>query len=149
MIYAKVLNGVVDLYPTSISHLFSEGVLQSIEPTQDELNAANIVKVERVSVKPPHNEFNYDLQPIQREDGVWVETWVQAETSEQERQNRIALTAQSVIDARNRLLQSCDWTQLPDAPIANKQGWATYRQALRDVPAQAGFPFEINWPALP
>lgn len=40
---------------------------------------------------------------------------------------------------RNRLLAESDWTQLPDAPV-NRQAWAQYRQALRDLPAtwQAG-----------
>lgn len=147
--YARVINGVVDLYPTSIPHLFNQGIVQSLNPTQTELDAANIVKVEQVTGKPPHNEFNYDVNLIQKPNGAWVEEWVQIETSEQEKQNRINLHSQHMIDARNRLLQLCDWTQLPDAPIANKQEWAAYRQALRDVPAQAGFPFEINWPALP
>ena len=27
--------------------------------------------------------------------------------------------------------------------------WATYRQGLRDVPEQAGFPEDINWPTTP
>lgn len=35
---------------------------------------------------------------------------------------------------RNRLLAESDWTQLPDAPV-NRQAWAQYRQALRDLPA--------------
>ena len=35
---------------------------------------------------------------------------------------------------RDRLLAESDWTQLPDAPV-DRQAWATYRQALRDLPA--------------
>jgi hypothetical protein len=38
---------------------------------------------------------------------------------------------------RNRLLTQSDWTQLPDAPL-DKAAWATYRQELRDLPAQGG-----------
>lgn len=41
-----------------------------------------------------------------------------------------------------------DWTQLPDAPV-DKTAWAAYRQALRDVPEQAGFPHNIVWPEPP
>lgn len=53
--------------------------------------------------------------------------------------------------ARNSLLDLCDWTQLPDAPLTDgeKQEWAEYRQALRDVPEQTGFPFDIAWPLVP
>lgn len=49
---------------------------------------------------------------------------------------------------RNALLADCDWTQLADAPV-DAAVWATYRQALRDVPAQSGFPTEISWPIPP
>lgn len=52
---------------------------------------------------------------------------------------------------RNSLLLISDWTQLPDVPLNNekKAEWATYRQALRDVPAQQGFPDNIVWPVAP
>jgi hypothetical protein len=49
---------------------------------------------------------------------------------------------------RNVLLQQSDWTQVADAPV-DQQAWATYRQALRDITAQAGFPETINWPIAP
>jgi len=52
-------------------------------------------------------------------------------------------------EKRNQLLKDSDWTQMPDYSGANKADWATYRQALRDVPAQSGFPNTINWPAEP
>lgn len=54
----------------------------------------------------------------------------------------------AVRDDRNQRLADSDWTQLPDAPI-NAQEWAIYRQALRDITEQAGFPWEINWPEPP
>jgi hypothetical protein len=50
---------------------------------------------------------------------------------------------------RNNLLAATDWTQMPDVPQAIKDKWATYRQALRDVPQQAGFPDNIQWPVKP
>lgn len=50
---------------------------------------------------------------------------------------------------RNDLLLSCDWTQLSDVVLANKQEWAVYRQELRDITTQSGYPFNINWPTKP
>lgn len=51
---------------------------------------------------------------------------------------------------RNTLLVKSDWTRLDDVPAwVNKPAWATYRQALRDVPQQAGFPNDITWPTEP
>ena len=37
---------------------------------------------------------------------------------------------------RDRLLEASDWTQMPDSPLSDskKAEWATYRQALRDLP---------------
>ena len=56
--------------------------------------------------------------------------------------------AEEVRTERNAKLTSSDWTQIADAPV-DKAAWATYRQALRDLPQQAGFPTSINWPVKP
>lgn len=50
---------------------------------------------------------------------------------------------------RNRLLVETDWTQAVDVPQAIKDKFAPYRQALRDVPQQPGFPENIVWPVKP
>ena len=49
---------------------------------------------------------------------------------------------------RNTLLSECDWTQVSDAPV-NQAAWQTYRQALRDVTSQEGFPYDVTWPTKP
>jgi hypothetical protein len=49
---------------------------------------------------------------------------------------------------RNRLLSSSDWTQVADAPV-NQAAWTAYRQALRDIPQQEGFPHNVAWPVKP
>jgi hypothetical protein len=49
---------------------------------------------------------------------------------------------------RNAELTATDWTQITDC-TADKPLWATYRQALRDVTAQADFPSDIVWPEQP
>lgn len=62
------------------------------------------------------------------------------------------LTAQARTQ-RNQLLAESDWTQLPDARAAmgaeKAAEWDAYRQALRDITAQPGFPSIIQWPAKP
>ena len=50
---------------------------------------------------------------------------------------------------RNSIIASTDWTQAADVPQAVKDRYTTYRQALRDVPQQAGFPSEVTWPTKP
>lgn len=50
---------------------------------------------------------------------------------------------------RNILLKESDYTQLPDFPEAKKAEWATYRQALRDIPQTYATPEEVIWPTKP
>ena len=56
--------------------------------------------------------------------------------------------AKSVRNQRTQLLKDSDWTQIADS-TADKTAWATYRQALRDITAQSGFPWTITWPESP
>lgn len=56
--------------------------------------------------------------------------------------------AKAVREQRTQKLKDSDWTQVADAPV-DKAAWATYRQALRDVTAQQGFPWEVTWPTEP
>jgi hypothetical protein len=56
--------------------------------------------------------------------------------------------AKSVRATRGEKLAESDWTQVADAPV-DKAVWATYRQALRDVTTQTGFPWTITWPDAP
>ena len=49
---------------------------------------------------------------------------------------------------RDAKLTESDWTQVADAP-ADKAAWATYRQSLRALPEQAGFPNTVTWPTEP
>ena len=56
--------------------------------------------------------------------------------------------ASQIRQERNTLLSDCDWTQVSDAPV-NQVAWQTYRQALRDVTSQEGFPYSVTWPTKP
>ena len=149
MKYAKITGGVVEFYPSSLDYLVSQGVLQSASPTAEEMSAAGVVEIANLSSNRPNNEFNYDTKPVQQADGSWKEEWVQVETSNEQKQVNISRIAASVVCSRNDLLKLSDWTQLPDCPISNKREWAVYRQALRDITSQSGFPFVVNWPTQP
>ena len=59
--------------------------------------------------------------------------------------NQLAAEARA---KRNTLLAASDWTQVLDAPV-DQTAWAVYRQALRDITSQAGFPTTIDWPVAP
>jgi len=57
--------------------------------------------------------------------------------------------AKSVRADRNTKLAATDWTQGKDIPDNVSSKWASYRQALRDITAQAGFPWGVQWPTQP
>ena len=56
-----------------------------------------------------------------------------------------------IIQQRNNLLISSDWTQIPNGPLTLeiKEKWAVYRQQLRDITSQPGYPFNVVWPTQP
>lgn len=84
-----------------------------------------------------------------RPDGAnWITNWVAVDLDADAITALDARQAENVRADRNARLAACDWTQVLDAPV-DVPAWAAYRQELRDVPQQAGFPWEINWPAQP
>lgn len=78
----------------------------------------------------------------------WTRQWAVIEFSQEERQAVDAAASQTLREERNKRLSYCDWTQLSDAPV-DAAPWAVYRQALRDISDQAGFPWDITWPKEP
>lgn len=49
---------------------------------------------------------------------------------------------------RNQILADSDWTVLADSPTSTA-AWKTYRQQLRDLPANTTDPFNVVWPTPP
>ena len=96
---------------------------------------------------------------VEQIDGKWYTKYVlgpvfvdgETTAAEQEtayKAQKDAEQAKSVRQTRDAKLAECDWTQVADAPV-DKTVWATYRQALRDITAQEGFPWTIVWPTQP
>ena len=96
---------------------------------------------------------------VEQVDGKWYTKYVlgpiftdgETTAAEQEAAYKAAKDAEQATNVRNsrtQMLKDCDWTQLADS-TADKMAWATYRQALRDITAQAGFPWEVTWPVAP
>lgn len=97
---------------------------------------------------------------VEQIDGQWFTKYIagpvftdndEATAAEQETAYRARIdadVAERVRTERNQKLTSSDWTQLADN-TANTSAWATYRQALRDLPSTDGFPHNITWPTEP
>jgi hypothetical protein len=61
------------------------------------------------------------------------------------------IATNDVLQKRKKLLYSSDWTQIPNNPLTTEQqtAWEVYRQELRDVTSQPGYPFNVIWPTAP
>lgn len=80
--------------------------------------------------------------------GKWYKKYSVADMDDEAKAALDAQQAASQRTERNRRIAECDWTQLPDSPV-DKTAWATYRQSLRDLTKQSGFPWDIEWPKQP
>ena len=60
-------------------------------------------------------------------------------------------TANDIRLMRDIELKKCDWRVMPDSPLSDskKAEWQTFRQALRDITTQSGFPTNVTWPTKP
>ena len=82
------------------------------------------------------------------EEGVTVTKASQEEAYTARKDAEAATAARA---ERDKLIASCDWMAIKafEGGTTVSAEWATYRQALRDVSAQAGFPNDITWPEKP
>jgi len=149
--YVLAPNQTVETFPYSIGALRRDNSNTSFprQPSDELLASYNVFPV--VEQQPPSydpatqnlNQVNPTLTA-----GKWLQAWQITDASAEEIAERTEVKAAEVRQQRNQLLADCDWTQLPDAPV-DRAEWATYRQELRDVTKQAGFPWEITWPEAP
>ena len=85
---------------------------------------------------------------VEQINGKWYTKHSVSEMDQEAKDSLDLSQSNSVRSTRNTKLAECDWTQVLDAPV-NQTAWASYRQALRDVTAQEGFPWTITWPEAP
>ena len=91
-----------------------------------------------------------DMIPLYKYEGGYVRKRTEEEI-EVDRQIAMQPTEAEVRAQRDKLLAETDWTQVADAPIdsATRSAMRVYRQLLRDVTEQAGFPTNVVWPEMP
>lgn len=135
--YALIENGEITRYnidlPTTVGNT-------SIPRGATGLDAFGLYPI--VGDEPSHTERQRIAGPQYVFDGTQVNRVFTVEAIPDEEK------AGQVRAERNDKLTASDWTQVADAPV-DKAAWATYRQALRDVTAQEGFPWTITWPDAP
>jgi hypothetical protein len=102
--------------------------IEQISPDDYYYDIENKKIIKKPDTSKPYHSFNYETKEL--------------ETNQE-------LLIQSVIETRNKLLQGTDWTQLDDIPKETKIKWKGYRQQLRDITEQEGFPNDVKFPEPP
>lgn len=149
MTYARIQDGSVAEYPVFEGDikLRYPNVSFSIpfEPP------AEFVPVQVV----PYPEVDYTKQVTAATPSLigdtWFQDWIISDASPEIIAERTDIKAKSVRGERNSRLSASDWTQFTDSPLTEdkKIAWAIYRQELRDITKQAGFPWNVVWPDQP
>lgn len=152
--YVLAPNQTVETFPYSIGDLRRDNRNTSFprNPSDQMLASWDVfpVKDRPAPSFDPATENCNQVNPT-LENGEWVMTWEVSPASSEEVAERLERKSAEVRQQRNQLLTECDWTQLADSPLdaATKAAWATYREDLRSVPEQAGFPWNVEWPTKP
>jgi hypothetical protein len=105
------------------------------------------VVFEGPQAQPTRYQFSF-ADGVEQTGGKWYTKYSVADMDQEAKDALDTTQAEAMRKQRNEKLAECDWTQVADAPV-DKTVWATYRQALRDVTAQEGFPWTITWPDAP
>ena len=140
--FVKASNSAVERFPYTISDLRRDNPNVSFPATvpDAELETYGVYRVTPTTAP----ETNPRTDTLERScnliDGTWTEVWTKVQLDS-------VVAAGNIREQRNELLAETDWTQLPDSGVAST--WTTYRQALRDVPSQEGFPYSVTWPTKP
>ena len=143
MLLVKTANGEVDQFPYTIGNLRRDNPQTSF-PKQIPNSILQSYEVYEVTEldKPAYDPLVQTLvrgTPVYNNDR-WKVSYTTANKSD-------ADAEAAVRNRRDTLLAETDWMALSDVTMSSDM--TTYRQALRDIPAQAGFPSSVTWPTKP
>ena len=128
------------LHPnTSMPQLLTEATLKSFD--------AEVV-FEGPQAQPTRYQVAY-RNGVELVDGKWYTKYSVSDMTAEAKTALDASQAKSMRNQRDRLIAETDWTQGKDIADSVSAKYTTYRQALRNVPTQSGFPWTVQWPTKP
>jgi hypothetical protein len=144
--YAEIKNGNVVSWPIHNLKAHAPNISFTDNP-KDIPEEYVFVELEEV---PEYDILSSRLEvatPTLVED-TWIASWNIVDLTDDEKQSIVDSKIVEVQNKRYKLLVESDWTVLPDAQT-DKEAWTTYRQVLRDITLQSGYPLNVNWPEKP
>ena len=142
--YVRIENGAVAEFPYLLGKLKQDNPNTSFPASipEETLNSYGVYTVTEVT-KPTCNYATHEVvenDPVLT-DGVWTQSW-----SVNQRPTDVA--SGYIRNERNQRLADTDHHALSDTGAMTTE-MSTYRQALRDITSQSGFPFNVTWPTKP
>ena len=141
--YVKVNADGTTVFPYTASDFRSENPKTSFpsEIPEEILNSFGVYVVE-VSAVPDFDTLTHELswELSKKTSTRWLKQWVAKPLPEDE-------AARRVRGLRTKILAETDWSALSDVTMSDEM--RSYRQALRDITEQEGFPHSVSWPEKP
>ena len=160
--YAEVKNGVVVTFPYNYDILVQKNpytkfaqtdLLSMYSGTEDNLAGHELVRVTELEAPTFNSQTQKAIQNSAPAlvDNVWTLGWSVHSLTQTEQDQKTTLESKAMRQIRDDKLKECDWIVIKNLESnSNIPGvWEVYRQALRDVPDQTGFPWTITWPVEP
>jgi len=140
--HVKLTNGQPSQFPYSVGQLRRDNPQTSFpkQVPDSVLAAYDVYPVRAVPAPAVDSKTHRVVQSVAPSGDGWTQTWTVQELSQTQAEDNVRAH-------RNRLLSDTDWTALSDNVMTPEM--ATYRQALRDITAQEGFPYSVTWPTKP
>lgn len=153
MFYALLKpNGTLDRYPYTLADLRRDNKSTSWPEIIGDEVAASFGVVPVTPTPQPAEDHTINLERTAvKVNGTWIEQWIETPATPEQIAERTNDQSARERAERNQRLVNSDWTQLDDSPLdaGTKAAWQTYREDLRAVPQQSGFPWNVTWPQQP
>ena len=151
--FVKLEDGVISKYPYTLGDLLQDNPNTSFpaEISEEILNSFGLYRVTRLDLP---NNWDRNTQNVEEKtepelvDGEWVIGYILVDKTVEEIAAYNYRVKTSIIEDRNRLLAETDWMALSDSP-GMSAAWKSYRQSLRDITLQDGYPNSVIWPEIP
>lgn len=144
--YVKIINGTVSEFPYTIGNLKQDNPQVSFPEniSNELLQSYGIFPVKELPAPTIDNLTHRVKQSIANIDGEWCQLWESVEL-------KLSQANTNVRAKRDRLLANSDWvvTKNLEQGTPIPQDWLHYRQSLRDITEQEGFPYSVVWPTSP
>jgi hypothetical protein len=140
--FVKITNGQVEKAPYTIGEFRKAHSNKSFPkdiPTNI-LEADGVYVIKETTPPTVDKKTHTYSWTVESVNGVWTQVWSTTQLPEE-------TAADNIRQHRDNLLAKTDWRFRSD--MNPSQDWIDYCQALRDVPAQAGFPWTMTWPTKP